>query len=196
MKIYLIRHTDAEDDARDSYGGVSEDALIEKGKKYANEVGKELKTSGIQTIFTSPCIRAKQTAEIINKHLKTNIKIIYGLRERNSYGVISGLTKKEGAKTMPRVHLRIQEMKARGEKPSKSYETLPGAESFLDLLMRLEASFDEIFNSGLKIVAVVTHGGFCWALFKEVLKLDKEPEKGEVVILSGTSLKNLKIFSN
>ena len=98
MKIYFIRHTDADDDRRDSFGGIADDPLIQEGKEYAKKVGELLKNKDIDKIYTSPYLRAKQTAEILNNCINVGIIEIYNLRERNSYGVLSGI-EKEKAKT-------------------------------------------------------------------------------------------------
>jgi len=199
MKIYLVRHTDAEDDLYDTYGGVSDDPLIDKGIEYAKQVAQELKDSGIQIIFTSPHKRAKQTADILAEAINVEVIEKYNLRERNSYGVISGLTKEKVQKLMPHIFERIKEMKERGEKASKTIETLPGGEVYLDLIQRIKAVFKDMIreskSKNLEKIAVVSHGGFTWALFNSVFNVDKKPKKGEVIQLEGDSLEGLKIVS-
>jgi phosphohistidine phosphatase len=66
MKIFIVRHAIAEDSAR---GGDSERALTEEGKKKMKEAAEgfarlELE---IETIYSSPLVRAVQTAEIVAK---------------------------------------------------------------------------------------------------------------------------------
>jgi len=138
MKIYFIRHTEADDDRRDSFGGIADDPLIESGEIYAKKVGKALVNKRINIIYSSPYIRAKKTAELINESLNIKIVEIYNLRERNSYGVLSGIEKVKAKELFPSIMLRIDQMKRKGLKPSNSIETLPGAEIYLDLLLRVK----------------------------------------------------------
>lgn len=200
MKIYYARHTDADDDRRDSFGGISDDPLIEKGKEYAEKVGPILSKKGIKAIFSSPYLRAVETAKIINKSLNVEIFEIYNLRERNSYGVLSGIEKSVAKNLFPEIIDRIAAMKTDGLKPSNSVETLPGAEIYLDLILRAKDAFKTVFRESKIInadkVLIVTHGGFSSAFFKSILGEDIELNKGEIIILEGNSLDDLKINNN
>jgi len=70
MDVYLIRHAEA---VALGEQGIAEDAdrpLTEKGEKQARDVAKGLQAKGIRidTLLTSPLVRAKQTAEILVKN--------------------------------------------------------------------------------------------------------------------------------
>lgn len=197
MKIYLIRHTEADDDRRNSFGGISDDPLIDSGREYARKTGEILHGKGIKCFFTSPYKRARETADLINETLNVNIVEIYGLRERNSYGVLSGVEKEIAKKLFPKIYERVQQMEKDGTKPSNSNETLPGAEIYLDLLLRAKDAFAQIFREGelmnYDCVAVVTHGGFSYALFKDVIKSPRDLEKGEIVVIEGNNLESIRV---
>ncbi len=197
MKIYYARHTDADDDRRDSYGGISNDPLIDKGIDYARKVANIMVDKKVDVIFSSPYLRAHETATIINEKVKTQVIEVYNLRERNSYGVLSGIDKVTAKKLFPEIVQRIADMKNDGLKPSNSYETLPGAETYLDLLIRAKDAFNTIFRESKFLKAekamVVTHGGFSSAFFKNILKKDMELEKGEIIVLEGNSIDDLSI---
>lgn len=64
MKIYIVRHAIAEDSAK---GGDRERALTEEGRKKMKEAaaGFARLDPEIDTIYSSPLVRAVQTAEII-----------------------------------------------------------------------------------------------------------------------------------
>jgi broad specificity phosphatase PhoE len=181
MRIYFIRHTEADDDRRDSFGGISDDPLIQTGRDYAKTVGKLLSNMNIEVIYTSPYLRATQTAELINESLSVDVVEIYNLRERNSYGVLSGIEKERAKTLFTTIYRRVEQMKQKGTKPSNSVETLPSAEVYLELLLRAEDAFKQIFReseiAGFKNVAIVTHGGFASAFFNDVLKKPIELEK-------------------
>jgi len=62
MKLYFLRHAEALDGADDAARPLSP-----RGKKEAREVARFLKQAGIEfdAAFTSPLVRAKQTAEVV-----------------------------------------------------------------------------------------------------------------------------------
>jgi phosphohistidine phosphatase len=68
MKIYIVRHGIAEERSR---GGDRARALTEEGRKKMKEAAEGLAglDPEIDTIFSSPLVRAVQTAEIIAKAL-------------------------------------------------------------------------------------------------------------------------------
>lgn len=73
MDIYIIRHAIAED--KDGKADEAR-ALTEEGKEKMKEAAKgfaRLKPE-IDIIFSSPLVRAKQTAEVVNSELKTKIE--------------------------------------------------------------------------------------------------------------------------
>ena len=76
MEIYLIRHGIAEE--RGQYDRDEERPLTAKGKTKTRAVAHKLKELGLgfDTLFTSPLVRATQTADMFKEaHLTDNIKI-------------------------------------------------------------------------------------------------------------------------
>ncbi|HEY4492852.1 MAG TPA: phosphohistidine phosphatase SixA [Acidobacteriota bacterium] len=73
MDIYIIRHAIAEDK-----GGKADEvrALTEEGKEKMKEAAKGFARLApeIDIIFSSPLVRARQTAEIVNSLLKTKVE--------------------------------------------------------------------------------------------------------------------------
>ena len=94
MKIFLIRHGETTGDIEDRYGGSYDDHLTEHGRQQLQETATRLAGQQIDRIYSSTLIRAKESAEIINAELKTDIEFLDGLQERD-YGVLGGLTKEE-----------------------------------------------------------------------------------------------------
>ncbi|PSF38952.1 phosphohistidine phosphatase SixA [Aphanothece hegewaldii CCALA 016] len=68
MKLYIIRHGIAAE--KTEYKNDEERPLIEKGRQKTEQVAQCLKDIGIHfdLILTSPLVRAKQTAEILQKN--------------------------------------------------------------------------------------------------------------------------------
>ena len=67
--IYFIRHGDVYNPTDIVYGRLPGFGLSEKGKKQIEQAAKYLKTQNINFLYSSPILRAQQTAEIIQKEL-------------------------------------------------------------------------------------------------------------------------------
>lgn len=83
MNIIIVRHGQTDFNLERKLQGVTDNKLNETGKEQALVTKEKLKDEEIDLIICSPLIRAKQTADIINK--ERNLKIIYDDRliERN-----------------------------------------------------------------------------------------------------------------
>ena len=73
--IYLTRHGQTDWNVQKKVMGRCDVPLNEKGLEQAEETRKKLLDEDIDLIICSPLIRARKTAEVINKG--RNIKIIY-----------------------------------------------------------------------------------------------------------------------
>jgi broad specificity phosphatase PhoE len=166
MKIYVIRHGQTTSDVEDRYGGDYDDHLTELGIKQASELAQKIKDFGIEAIFASPKIRAQETANILKEELRVEIKTISNLRERNQYGILSGMKKSEALKKYPEM---VKSLKDR-------FNTIEGAEDYESFRKRVINVFDEVAKSDFKTVAVVTHGGPIRRIFGEILKMEKKWE--------------------
>lgn len=71
--VYLIRHGITRSNIEKVYAGRSQEELTEKGVAQVNSLGKNAKDWGISTVYTSPIRRAVQTAEILNRFIRTHI---------------------------------------------------------------------------------------------------------------------------
>lgn len=95
---FVMRHGEAESNAS---GIVSSDRtthhLTEKGKSRVQETAESLKGSGIDTIYTSPFLRTRETAEIVADELgipRANIVVDERLHELD-FGSLSGKSSEE-----------------------------------------------------------------------------------------------------
>ena len=72
MRIYLVRHSNAVDPGTPGYEDDSQRPLTEKGRDKMNKIASALKKMNIKPdlIVSSPYVRARQTAEILEKTLK------------------------------------------------------------------------------------------------------------------------------
>lgn len=177
MEIYFTRHGESEDDLSDSYGGASDFPLTEAGAAQAARVGQALKEMGIQEVLTSPLKRASQSAEILADSLGgIPMTVIYDLRERNTYGVMSGLTKVEAARIFGYL---IDQFPGQ---PGKDKTCAPGGEEYEDFVYRVGRAWvqvvDHCKSRGIEKALVVTHGKFTLGLFTEILGLGSSYNQG------------------
>ena len=143
--IYLIRHGQTDWNLSKVIQGKQDISLNDKGREQAREIKKELDNKEIDLIIASPLIRAKETAEIINKD--RNLPIIYDERiEERCFGEYEG-----------------KEIKVVDTSNFWNFykdETFPGAESIQEFFDRVYSFLDELLEKYYdKNVLVVSHGG-------------------------------------
>ena len=148
MKIFLIRHGETTGDLEYRYGGSYDDHLTELGKGQLEVTADSLVGKGIEIIFTSLLIRAKESAEIISSKIDCSVEVREGLQERH-YGILTGLTTNEALEKYPDVV----------EAHKNPQNTDPGGESYEDFKDRVLSAFKELTKEDYKVVAVISHGG-------------------------------------
>ena len=148
MKIYLVRHGETTGDIENRYGGSYDDHLTGLGRGQLQETASKLVGKDIEKIFTSPLIRAKESAEIISSVINASIEIRDGLRERH-YGVLTGLTNTEALEKYPK------EVEAH----KNPLNTDPDGESYQDFQNRVLNTFKIITNEKHQAVSIISHGG-------------------------------------
>lgn len=174
MKIYLIRHGESTGDVEDRYGGDYDDSLSPKGVKESEDLAQRLKDENIQIIYASPRKRAMETADIVNKTLDVELKIVEQLRERNNYGVLTGLTKSEAEKEHPEEVNELEKGIHHSVKRSEDYELFK---------KRILEAFEEISNDAHATIAVITHGGPIRCIIREILKAGELSELADCAII-------------
>ncbi|MBU1728040.1 class I tRNA ligase family protein [Patescibacteria group bacterium] len=78
-KYYVMRHGEAENNVQNIYcSDKNKYHLTENGRTQVSETAKDLENKKITTIYCSPVLRTKETAEIVAKHIGFPLeKIIY-----------------------------------------------------------------------------------------------------------------------
>ena len=175
MKIYLIRHGETTGDIEDRFGGDYDDHLTQQGKAQSQELAKQLQDKGIEIIFVSPRIRAKETAEEVQKVLKVPVEVVDDLRERNHYGVLTGLTKTEAKEKHPIDFEKISK--------DQIYHDVSNSESYEEVKERVIKVFNEILLKDYKTIAIISHGGIISTYVREVLAEGKNVKLGDCAIL-------------
>lgn len=87
--IFLVRHGETVDNARQIMQGQTQGELNERGKKQAQQVAERLSTETIDAVIASDLHRAIQTAEIIAKPHALPVVTTPLLRERD-WGSFTG----------------------------------------------------------------------------------------------------------
>lgn len=169
MKIYLIRHSESEDDILNCYGGCADFDLTENGIAKVEAFAETAACFGIQKVFASPYKRAKSTAEIICEKVQCDLEIVNDIREHNAYGVMSGINK-DLAKEIFGYWLNKDEyidFHARGQ-------CFYGGEPETELINRVKIAFEYMTKQNYETIAIVTHGGVIRRVWKHILN---RPEK-------------------
>jgi len=155
--FYIFRHGETELNAKNVWQGTSADPnLNNRGQKQAAELGQKIKNYGIKIIYSSPFLRAKYTAEIVNKHLQVPLKIEDDLHEC-CFGDAEGHTMDEiNAKWPQLMHDILYPT------PITWDSKYPGdkSESKHQVFDRVNAALLEIAHqSPYNIIGISTHGG-------------------------------------
>lgn len=161
MIIYFIRHGETTGDVESRYGGDYDDHLTELGKRQAAEVAEQLSDKKFDALYASPLLRAQETAGILGKKFRLQPSILPGFKERNRYGILTGMTKDEAKQKYPDQAVTVKNMSA----------TIDGAESFADFRRRITEALQDLTSQAYNSVAVVTHGGPLRFILSDILKL-------------------------
>lgn len=173
-KIYLIRH------GRQNSKLCNVDVELDTiGRKQAGLVADRLVSYGIQKLYSSDLIRAKQTAERIGQKIGLKPVIIDDFREID-FGALTGLEDHVIAD-------RFAEFQKQRKKQSEDLP-YPDGESGQDVLERVLPYFNQICKSDDNAVAIVTHGGVIRALCAYVTQTEIKHKLKFGVDLENTSI--------
>lgn len=173
MRIYLIRHGESTSDIENKYGGAYDDHLTEKGKTEAGILTDKLVGKGIEAIYASPKLRAKEASDIVNQRLRLPLEVVNGLEERD-YGILGGMNKDEAQQKYPVIV----------EKHKNIYNTDPEGESYEDFKARVLAAFQAIIeNNRYQTIAIFSHGGPIKLIYRELFKQGELGDLGDYGIL-------------
>lgn len=144
MSIYYVRHGQTAYNLAYKIQGSIDAPLDQTGIKQAKATRDKLKDVHLDLIFSSPLIRAKKTAEIINEAHHLDIRFVDALREEH-YGDFEGKSR-------------------HGEDYFKQRSSFahryPNGESYLDVAARVFPFLDYLKkNYKDKDILLVAHGG-------------------------------------
>ncbi len=166
MKIYLIRHGETTGDVESRYGGDYDDCLSKTGEKQVKELAKKLEGKNIEVVYHSTLQRATQTAEAIEEKLEVKLEELSDVKERNHYGELTGLTKKEALEKFPE---EVEELEG-----NPLYHKLPHSEEYYGFAKSVIDAFEQVTATEYEVIAIVTHGGPIKVIFREILGFELE----------------------
>jgi broad specificity phosphatase PhoE len=149
MRLILIRHGETLWNETKRFQGVSDIELSTKGRVQACALARSLKKEPFARIYTSPLIRARQTADSIARHHSCPVIVVEGLKELNQ-GDLEGLTGEDLRANYPDFLNRWL------AEPEKTI--LPGGESLGELQERAWNVIEDLAQKHLReTVAAVAH---------------------------------------
>lgn len=162
MILYCVRHGESAYNAQRRIQGQSDVPLSPLGHEQSRMVAAALARLPIDVVYGSPLSRALETARIVAKALKLEVRIDERLQEINA-GIFQGLRFDEIDELHP-----SEAACWRAQDPDF---VIPGGESRRQLMTRGLAAFEEIHAAGHAQVAVVAHGGILAAALKALLEI-------------------------
>lgn len=165
MRIVILRHSESLDDVEDRYGGFANYPLTQNGINTVNNSKHKLPTN-IGKIFTSPYLRAYETAEIVGKHLSIIPEVKQAIRERNTYGFLSGMRKPKAKKLFPVECQKVTD--------THTADEVDGTEKYNEVVERLKTFYSEIQKLTDQTILLVAHGKVIDIFLTEILKCTKK----------------------
>jgi alpha-ribazole phosphatase/probable phosphoglycerate mutase len=166
MRLFLVRHAEAEESARGRCYGSLDVGLSAKGRSQCVELARAFASEPIAAVVSSPRIRAVETAAAIAESHGLEVCVVPDLRELD-FGELEGRTYDEIAASLPELYAAWM------TKPTEV--RFPGGESYADLHVRSLAAVSRLRTAeeGQTVVAV-THGGVVRAVLSDVLGMPTE----------------------
>ncbi len=153
IPFWFLRHGETDYNAAGLSQGALDISLNATGRAQAGAAAPLLAGQGITGIIASPMLRAKETADIVNEFLGLPIAFEPDLREVQFGGM-------EGKALLPWFPEWLE-----------GRYTPPNAESFAQVLARVEAAMQKILRPGPLLI--VAHGGVFRAL-RDLMDLPKQ----------------------
>lgn len=157
VKIYLIRHGESVGNQKKIFQGITDLPLSENGKLQVAALAERMKDIPLDKLYSSPLIRAYQTAEAVNRYHHLEI-IVNPIFREISLGEFEGHSFDELEKTHP-AELNLW-------KNELHNFAIKGGESMAEVYDRAkEAILNLVSENEGKTIAVTSHGAFIRSSF-------------------------------
>ncbi len=165
-RLYLVRHAQSEENRGEHGNPDDEPPLSEVGREQAKRLGRRFARQRVDAVYSSPMLRAQQTARAIADSAAVTIRTLEELREveigdvlhkADSYSEEEKLALREGFNRRP------------------TWDSFPGSEGSAAARRRIVGAMDHIVEecAGNR-VAVVAHGMVIMTYVSHVLGLDRD----------------------
>lgn len=165
MQLYFVRHGESTANLTHEFANSGfKHPLTENGVAQANALAQKLSGLHFEIIYSSPVMRAVQTAEILAERLQVSVKITEALREW-SVGIYEGTSDPAGWE----LHRQVQTDWFIHHKPESK---MPGGESLLEIRDRFMPFIAGLVQNGQNSdhkILLVGHGGLYTAVLPPIL---------------------------
>ena len=165
-QLLLIRHGQSTWNAIGRIQGWADPPLDDAGGEQARKLASRLATEehNIAALYSSPLLRASQTAEQIGQTLGLTVQTNDRLKE-NDVGQITGMNEAE-------INQRFPDWVAQFNRPGNEYITPPGGEERAHFVQRATAVMvDIVAGHPDQTVAIVSHGGTLGVYLAHLLEM-------------------------
>jgi len=163
LRIYLMRHGEAELSAEGKLYGHTDASLSREGIEQSRSLSSELAGIPLLAVYSSDLSRALFAAHLIADAHSLTPRVLPDLREAN-------MGEWEGAPIRKVALADPERVSCLFTDPSTF--RYPGGESFLEFQARVQRVLKEVFEAhGEGEIAIVTHGGVCRLVIGQVLLL-------------------------
>lgn len=152
MRLYCVRHGQSLGNSQNIFEQEDGTALSPVGREQARVVSHRFKKLPIDVILASDLTRAKQTAEIINKQVKTSLECLPLLREYRDNSYMRGKTWDD-----PEVKAYLAKKQEIFHDPDAR---INDEETFTEIVDRCSSFLDYVGSRKEKTILVVSHGYF------------------------------------
>ena len=152
MKLYFVRHGESEANTRHVISNrESPFGLTPRGRQQAEALAEKLGDVSFHAIFSSPILRARQTAEILSSSPGIPYRVTDALREYDC-GILEERSDEESWKCHRQY---FEDWTLRGDHSSKP----EGGECFLEIRDRFLPFIESLKYGDDKNILLVGHGG-------------------------------------
>ncbi|NLG05787.1 MAG: histidine phosphatase family protein [Clostridia bacterium] len=165
MKLCFVRHGETDWNVDKKIQGQQDISLNGIGRKQAHELGVKIQQAGFHFagIYTSPQLRAKETADILSELLEIPATVMDGLKEL-SLGSWEGMS-------WSQVKEQKQDEFSQWDH-NRRYAKIPGGESYQLVLERTLHAIRQIMEQENEDVLIVSHSGVIMTLLSYVYQTD------------------------
>lgn len=158
-------------------------ALDDIGQRQAELAAKRLQTYGIQKLYASELLRAKETAEIIGEKLNIDYEVLPDIQEID-FGGFTGKSDEE-------IRVIYHDFRKERSLHREDISYPDGGECGADVVKRVMPQLFELCRRTEDRIAIVTHGGVIRSVCAEILGTDQRNKLKFGIDMENTSLTHL-----